>query len=316
MEKTLIHNYVLLTFVCIYELRFKSLFAYVPTFSFLRREHLKQRDKWRPRGRLHSDDQVSYWTGNTKHFLSQNTVRSMSREMCNWILSNELTSMRMCENVPCSVYRKTLYTFPVFLSTCQLETCVFCGCSLATPFLVLGSSQCVGLPCRSATRAGGDCMGANSCTHSLSHSSWEYPAFLTCHACGLPSGTWPPQGSFMSQWLSSGGAYCRVPTPHVQILRELGLSLLVLGVWLENHISLPIIAVGDAKAWGLHAPTVPLPTVPLPTVPPPIVPPPTVPPPPWLSLPVGIRRGHFPSMPNFPSAFIMLSLGDARGRGP
>jgi len=45
-------------------------FAYVPAFSFLYREHLKQRDKWRPRDRLHSDDQVSYWTGNTKHFSS------------------------------------------------------------------------------------------------------------------------------------------------------------------------------------------------------------------------------------------------------
>ena len=60
----------------------------------------------------------------------------------------------MCENAPYSVYRKTLYTFPVFLSTCQPKTCAFCGHSLATPFPVLGHSQCVRLPCRSATRAG------------------------------------------------------------------------------------------------------------------------------------------------------------------
>jgi len=30
-------------------------------------------------------------------------------------------------------------------------------------------------------------------------------------------------------------------------------------------------------------------------------------------LPLGIRRGHFPGLPNFPGAFFMLSLGDARG---
>ena len=53
------------------------------------------------------------------------------------------------------------------------------------------------------------------------------------------------------------------------------------------------------EARGLHAPTVP---------------PPIVLPPPRLSLPVGIRRGHLPGLPNSPRAFIMLSLGDARGR--
>jgi len=42
----------------------------------------------------------------------------------------------------------------MFLSTCQLETCAFCRRSLATLFPVLGPSQCVRLPCRSATRAG------------------------------------------------------------------------------------------------------------------------------------------------------------------
>jgi len=47
------------TFVRLYELRFTNLFASVPTFSFLRREHLKQRDKWCPRDRFHSDGQVA-----------------------------------------------------------------------------------------------------------------------------------------------------------------------------------------------------------------------------------------------------------------
>ena len=109
----------------------------------------------------------------------------------------------------------------------------------------------------------------------------------------------PGRGSSLSQWLSNGGVYCRVPTPHAQILRELGLSLLVLGVWLENHLSLSIFTVWDAEARGLHAPTVP---------------PPIVSPPPRLSLPVGLKRGHLSGLPNSPGAFIMLSLGDARGR--
>ena len=150
----------------------------------------------------------------------------------------------------------------------------------------------------------GDCMGANSCAHSLSHPPWEFPAFFTCHACRSPSGKWPSQGSSLSQWLSNGGAYRRVPTPHARIPRELGFSLVVLGVWLESHLSLCIITVWGAEAWGLHTSTVP----------PPTLSPSTVPPPPRLSLPVGIRRGHFSGLPNFPGAFIMLSLGDARGR--
>jgi len=140
-----------ITFVRIYKLRFESLFASVPMFH---REHLKQGDKWRPRDRLHSDDQVSLLERKHQTLLVANTVRSMSREMCNWILSNALTSMRMCENVLYSVYRKTLYTFSMFLSTCQPEICVFYGHSLATPFPIFGSSQCVGFPCRSAIRAG------------------------------------------------------------------------------------------------------------------------------------------------------------------
>jgi len=70
-------------------------------------------------------------------------------------------------------------------------------------------------------------MGANSCAHSLGHLPKEFPAFLTCHACRSPSGTWPSHGSSLSQWFSNGGAYCRVPTPHAWIPRELGLSLLV-----------------------------------------------------------------------------------------
>ena len=54
------------TFVRLYELCFKNPFAPVPMFSFLRREHLKQREKWRLRVRLHSDGQVSYWARNTE----------------------------------------------------------------------------------------------------------------------------------------------------------------------------------------------------------------------------------------------------------
>jgi len=89
-------------------------------------------------------------------------------------------------------------------------------------------------------------------------------AFLTCHACRLPYGTWPSHGSFLSQWISNDGAYCRVPTPHAQILRELGLSLLELGVWLGNHLSRLLSLFG--------------------------VPPPIVPSPPRSFLPVGIGR--------------------------
>jgi len=43
---------------------------------------------------------------------------------------------------------------------------------------------------------GGDCMGANSYAHSLSHSPWDIPAFPTCHACRKPYDTWPTRGRF------------------------------------------------------------------------------------------------------------------------
>jgi len=76
---------------------------------------------------------------------------------------------------------------------------------------------------------GGDCMGANSHAHSLSHPPWEFLAFLSCHACRSPSRAWPSHGSSLSQGPSNGGAYCRVPTPHAWIPSELGLSLLVTG---------------------------------------------------------------------------------------
>ena len=52
-----------------------------------------------------------------------------------------------------------------------------------------------------------------------------------------------PYGSFLSQWLSNGGAYYRVPTPHARVPHDLGLSLLVTGVWLENHLTLSIFTV-------------------------------------------------------------------------
>jgi len=52
-----------------------------------------------------------------------------------------------------------------------------------------------------------------------------------------------PYGSFLPQWLSNGGAYYRFPTPHARVPRVLGLSLLVTGVWLENHLTLSIFIV-------------------------------------------------------------------------
>jgi len=110
--------------------------------------------------------------------------------------------------------------------------------------------------------------------------SGSVSAFLTCHACRLPPGTWPSHGSFLSQWFSNGGAYCRVPTPHAQILRELGLSLLVLGCGLETTFLVYYHSRGT-EARGLHAPTVP---------------PPTVPPPPRSFLPVGIGGWHHSGM--------------------
>ena len=60
-----------------------SLFAPVPTFFFFRREHLKQRDKWRPHDCLHSGDQVSLLDRKHQTPLVADNVRSMSREMCN-----------------------------------------------------------------------------------------------------------------------------------------------------------------------------------------------------------------------------------------
>jgi len=148
---------------------------------------------------------------------------------------------------------------------------------------------------------GGDCLDANSCAQSPSHLPWEYLAFLTCHACRSPSGTWPSHGSSLSQWLSSGGAYCRVPTPHVRIPREFGLSLLVLGVWLENHFLYLLLLSGVPRpeARGFHAPTVP---------------PPTVLPPPRLSRPMGIRRGHLPGLQNSLKRLYHADPGGARGR--
>jgi len=106
-------------------------------------------------------------------------------------------------------------------------------------------------------------------------------ALLTYYACRLPPGMWPSHGSYLSQWLSNGGAYCRIPTPHAQILRELGLSLLVLGVWLGNHLSLLLLLFRGTEARGLHAPTVP---------------PPTMSPPPQSLSPVGIGGWHHPTV--------------------
>jgi len=70
------------------------------------------------------------------------------------------------------------------------------------------------------------------------------PTLLMCHACRLPPGTCPSHGSFLSQWFFNGGAYYRVTTPHAQVRREVDLSLLVLGVWLGNHLSLLVLLFG------------------------------------------------------------------------
>jgi len=107
-------------------------------------------------------------------------------------------------------------------------------------------------------------------------------AVLTCYAFRLPPGTWPSHGSSLSQWFSNGGAYCRDLMSHAHIHRELGISLLELGVWLGNHLSrLLLLFRVPRPARGLHAPTVP---------------PHTVPPPPRSFLPMGIGGWHHSDM--------------------
>jgi len=95
-----------------------------------------------------------------------------------------------------------------------------------------------------------------------------------------PMGRGPPSGSFLSQWLSNGSAYLRVPIPHTWIRREVDPSLLILGMWLGSHLSLLVLLFLGYRGLRLLAPTVL----------PPIISPPMVPPPPRSFLPVGIGR--------------------------
>ena len=72
------------------------------------------------------------------------------------------------------------------------------------------------------------------------------------------------------------GAYCRVPTPHARIRSEVDLYLLVLGVWLRNHLSLLVLLFG----------------VPRPEASTPLLCRLLLSPPPRSFLPVGIGRWH------------------------
>jgi len=103
-----------------------------------------------------------------------------------------------------------------------------------------------------------------------------------------------------AQWLSSGGAYCRVPTPHAQIVCELGLSLLVQGCGLRTTFLYLFTTVWDAEARGPHALTMS---------------PPIVLPPPRLSLFVGIRREHVPGLQKHLKRLYHADPRDAREAG-
>jgi len=74
------------------------------------------------------------------------------------------------------------------------------------------------------------------------HPPWAFPALFTCHACRSRLERDPYESS-LSQWLFDGRAYYR-PTPHARIPRDLGLSLLLTGMWLENHLFRSIFTVG------------------------------------------------------------------------
>jgi len=108
-------------------------------------------------------------------------------------------------------------------------TQAFCRCVLETLTPKLRAIQRVRLPCR----------------------SWRGMTVSESSALGVPSRAMHADhplgrdlyGSFLSQWLSNGGAYCRVPTPHARVPRDLGFSLLITGVWPKNHLSLSIFIV-------------------------------------------------------------------------
>ena len=87
----------------------------------------KPRDKWRPRGLLHSEGQVSYWTGNTKHISSQNTVWSMFKEMCNWKYLLCSKCLKICKSVPYPVYRCTVPSPGVDQSRSQSQSQTYVG---------------------------------------------------------------------------------------------------------------------------------------------------------------------------------------------
>ena len=104
-------------------------------------------------------------------------------------------------------------------------------------------------------------------------------------------------GRLCPSGFSKGGAYCRIPTPHARIPRDLGLSLLVTGVWLENHLAYPLLLL------RFRRPRTPRPT--------------SMPPPPRLPY----RRASGDSFLSYCTSQrfylrgpTMLTLGHARGQ--
>jgi len=87
-------------------------------------------------------------------------------------------------------------------------------------------------------------------------------------------------GSSLSQWLFSGGAYYRVPTPHARVPCDLGLPLLVAGVWIENHLVYLLLLL------RCRGPRTPHPAL--------------VPPPPRPPLPMSLKR-LLPALLYFPA---------------
>jgi len=85
------------------------------------------------------------------------------------------------------------------------------------------------------------------------------PSSRAMHA-DHPLGCGPPSKTFLSQSFSNGDAYFRLPTPHAWVRREADPSLLVMEMWLENHLSPILLLFWGTEARGLHASIVPPPT--------------------------------------------------------
>ena len=89
-------------------------------------------------------------------------------------------------------------------------------------------------------------MTTGAATHASNlwgHPSWAFPVPITCHACRSPLGRDPYESS-LPQWLFDVVHTIAFPTPHARIPRDLGLSLLVTGMWLENHLFCPSLLLG------------------------------------------------------------------------